>query len=62
MNLSARGDPTKVDMMVGDIYGNDSNALEKLGLPPQVVASSFGKLVAKSDPASGLKQDGDDYE
>ena len=62
MNLSARGDPTKVDMMVGDIYGNDSNALEKLGLPPQFVASSFGKLVAKSDPASGLKQDGDDYE
>ena len=43
--------------MVGDIYGKNSNALDKLGLTPDVVASSFGKLVAKQDPASGLTQE-----
>ncbi|CAJ1949795.1 unnamed protein product [Cylindrotheca closterium] len=57
MRLAEKGDPAKVDMMVGDIYGNDSSALEKLGLPSDIVASSFGKLVAKEDPASGLKQE-----
>ena len=43
--------------MVGDIYGKDSNALDKLGLTSDIVASSFGKLVAKQDPAAGLKQE-----
>lgn len=43
--------------MVGDIYGKNSNALDKLGLTPNIVASSFGKLVAKQDPASGLTQE-----
>eukprot|EP00980_Cylindrotheca_fusiformis_P007447 scaffold1537_cov108-Cylindrotheca_fusiformis.AAC.6 len=57
MRLAEKGDPSKVDMMVGDIYGKDSKALEKLGLPSDIVASSFGKLVAKDDPASGLKQE-----
>jgi type II pantothenate kinase len=57
MNLAERGDPSKVDMMVGDIYGENSDALEKLGLPSNLVASSFGKLVAKDDPAAGLKQE-----
>jgi type II pantothenate kinase len=57
MRMVANGDPTKVDMMVGDIYGDKSDALEKLGLPANLVASSFGKLVAKEDPASGLKQE-----
>ncbi|KAL3945665.1 MAG: hypothetical protein SGBAC_000233 [Bacillariaceae sp.] len=57
MRLAEKGDPAKVDMMVGDIYGKDSKALEKLGLPSDIVASSFGKLVAKEDPASGLKQE-----
>ena len=57
MNLAARGDTSKVDMLVGDIYGKESNTLEKLGLPAHVVASSFGKLVAKQDPASDLKQE-----
>jgi len=55
--LAERGDPSKVDMMVGDIYGNESDALEKLGLASDVVASSFGKLVSKRDPATGLKQE-----
>ena len=57
MTLAEKGDPTKVDMMVGDIYGNNPEALTKLGLPSNIVASSFGKLVAKPDPASGLKQE-----
>jgi len=57
MRLAEKGDPAKVDMMVGDIYGKDSKALEKLGLPSDIVASSFGKLVAKEDPASGVKQE-----
>jgi type II pantothenate kinase len=57
MRLAEKGDPAKVDMMVGDIYGQNSDALEKLGLPSNVVASSFGKLVAKEDPAAGLEQE-----
>mmetsp|Transcript_24391 Transcript_24391/g.34967 ORF Transcript_24391/g.34967 Transcript_24391/m.34967 type:complete len:699 (+) Transcript_24391:48-2144(+) len=58
LNLASRGDPTKVDMMVGDIYGkSDGDALLKLGLSSSTVASSFGKLVAKSDPAEGLKEE-----
>lgn len=57
MNLAAKGDPTKVDLLVGDIYGNNDEALEKLGLPADIVASSFGKLIAKQNPASDLKQE-----
>lgn len=57
MKLAENGDPSKVDMMVGDIYGHNSDALEKVGLPSNLVASSFGKLVAKEDPSSGLKQE-----
>lgn len=57
MKLAEKGDPTKVDMMVGDIYGEDSDALEKLGLAADIVASSFGKLVSKEDPAKGLTQE-----
>mmetsp|Transcript_48791 Transcript_48791/g.118065 ORF Transcript_48791/g.118065 Transcript_48791/m.118065 type:complete len:703 (+) Transcript_48791:811-2919(+) len=57
MKRAEMGDPCKVDMMVGDIYGRNSNALEKLGLPAHVVASSFGKLVAKEFPAEGLTQE-----
>jgi type II pantothenate kinase len=44
-------------MMVGDIYGKNSDALEKIGLPSNLVASSFGKLIAKHDPAAGIKQE-----
>eukprot|EP00934_Nitzschia_sp_Nitz4_P007475 Nitzschia sp. Nitz4//scaffold349_size16934//8509//11235//NITZ4_008848-RA/size16934-snap-gene-0.0-mRNA-1//1//CDS//3329548707//7465//frame0 len=57
LTLAEKGDPGKVDMMVGDIYGSNSDALEKLGLPSNIVASSFGKLVAKEDPAAGLEQE-----
>jgi len=57
IELAEKGDPSKVDMMVGDIYGSNSEALEKLGLREDLVASSFGKLVAKEDPAEGLKEE-----
>lgn len=57
MKLAEVGDPSKVDMMVGDIYGTNSDALEKLGLPANIVASSFGKLVAKEEPAKDLTQE-----
>lgn len=57
LKLAERGDSSKADMMVGDIYGTDSQALEKVGLPSNIVASSFGKLVAKKNPAAGLAQE-----
>ena len=57
LDLAMKGDPSKVDMMVGDIYGKDSNALEKIGLPSDIVASSFGKLVAKPNPSDGIKEE-----
>ena len=57
LNLARKGDPTKIDMMVGDIYGSENkDALEKLGLPANIVASSFGKLVAKNDPSAGIEE------
>ena len=40
---SARhGDSSKIDMSVGDIYGN--NAYEGVGLGKNMIASSFGRL------------------
>jgi len=57
LNLAMKGDPSKVDMMVGDIYGENSDALEKIGLPSDIVASSFGKLVTKQNPSEGIKEE-----
>lgn len=57
LDLATKGDPSKVDMMVGDIYGKNSKALEKVGLTSDVVASSFGKLVAKQNPSEGIKEE-----
>mmetsp|Transcript_12706 Transcript_12706/g.27045 ORF Transcript_12706/g.27045 Transcript_12706/m.27045 type:complete len:668 (+) Transcript_12706:37-2040(+) len=57
LDLAMKGDPSKVDMMVGDIYGKNSSALEKVGLPSDIVASSFGKLVAKQNPSEGIKEE-----
>ena len=57
LDLAMKGDPSKVDMMVGDIYGKNSDALEKIGLPSDIVASSFGKLVAKQNPSEGIKEE-----
>lgn len=57
LNLAMKGDPSKVDMLVGDIYGKNSDALDKIGLPSDIVASSFGKLVAKQNPSEGVKEE-----
>jgi len=38
------GDSNNVDMSVGDIYGG---SYDSLGLPSQMIASSFGKLKSK---------------
>lgn len=54
--LSERGDHSKVDMLVGDIYGGESGSggssgTEKLGLKANVIASSFGKVFRKGAKA-----------
>lgn len=41
LDLSMRGDNSKVDMLVGDIYGQDYG---KIGLKSSTIASSFGKV------------------
>ncbi|KDQ13999.1 hypothetical protein BOTBODRAFT_44913 [Botryobasidium botryosum FD-172 SS1] len=46
LKLSERGDNASVDMLVGDIYGQDYN---KLGLKSTMIASSFGKVFKKGN-------------
>ena len=41
--LSEKGDNSTVDMLVGDIYGQDY----KFGLKSTMIASSFGKVFSK---------------
>ncbi|KAK3939426.1 fumble-domain-containing protein [Diplogelasinospora grovesii] len=41
LEMSSRGDNSKVDMLVGDIYGTDYG---KIGLKSTTIASSFGKV------------------
>ncbi len=41
LDMAAKGDNTKVDMLVGDIYGTD---YAKIGLKSTTIASSFGKV------------------
>lgn len=41
LGMAERGDNTKVDMLVGDIYGTD---YAKIGLKSTTIASSFGKV------------------
>jgi type II pantothenate kinase len=42
--LSEQGDNSTVDMLVGDIYGQDYS---RLGLKSTMIASSFGKVFKK---------------
>lgn len=44
LSLSEKGDNATVDMLVGDIYGQDYG---KLGLKSTTIASSFGKVFKK---------------
>ena len=45
LELSSRGDNTRVDMLVGDIYGKDRD-YSAIGLAASTIASSFGKAAA----------------
>ncbi|KAF5392454.1 hypothetical protein D9757_002286 [Collybiopsis confluens] len=46
LKLSEKGDNATVDMLVGDIYGQDYS---KLGLKSTMIASSFGKVFKKGE-------------
>jgi type II pantothenate kinase len=43
LKMAERGDNTAVDMLVGDIYGQDMG-YEKIGLKSTTIASTFGKV------------------
>lgn len=49
--LSEKGDNSSVDMLVGDIYGQDYG---RLGLKSTTIASSFGKVFKKGGHKSNL--------
>ncbi|KAG8534229.1 uncharacterized protein KY384_001073 [Bacidia gigantensis] len=53
--LADKGDNTKVDMLVGDIYGSDYS---KIGLATNVIASSFGKVFRKKREGEKAAEDG----
>jgi len=55
LSNAAQGDNSKVDMLVGDIYGSDYN---KIGLKSSTIASSFGKVFKKKHQQS--YKNGDD--
>lgn len=55
LELSRKGDNTKVDMMVGDIYGGQ--AYESAGLSADTIASSFGKVVMKRDHLADYRKE-----
>ncbi|KAF8489751.1 type II pantothenate kinase [Gautieria morchelliformis] len=48
--LSEQGDNATVDMLVGDIYGQDYS---RLGLKSTMIASSFGKVFKKGEEDKG---------
>ncbi|GAA6064574.1 hypothetical protein JCM10212_006199 [Sporobolomyces blumeae] len=56
--LADKGDNSSVDMLVGDIYGQD---YQKIGLKSSTIASSFGKVFKNGD-GEGTLPDGDDGE
>ena len=54
IDIAEQGDSSEIDMLVRDIYGGGYDAMNLKG---SMVASSFGKLVMKEKPASGLKEE-----
>uniref|UniRef100_A0A336MQ19 pantothenate kinase n=1 Tax=Culicoides sonorensis TaxID=179676 RepID=A0A336MQ19_CULSO len=52
--LATKGDHTKVDKLVKDIYGGD---YERFGLPGELVAASFGQMNSKERRASVSRED-----
>jgi len=53
-SAAVRGDSSKIDMSVGDIYGGDYKGIN---LPNNMVASSFGKLKDIEDTESQINKD-----
>jgi len=54
MEMCTRGDRTRVDKLVKDIYGGD---YEKFQLKGSVVAASFGKLASMKNPKGCQEED-----
>ena len=50
LELAEKGDHRNVDMLVGDIYGG---AYSQLGLPADLIASSFGKAARSARDKQG---------
>jgi len=48
--LGVIGCAENVDLLVGDIYGDDVDAYKALGLSPDITASSFGKAATVENP------------
>ncbi|KAI1499992.1 fumble-domain-containing protein [Biscogniauxia marginata] len=57
LDMAAQGDNTKVDMLVGDIYGTDYG---KIGLKSTTIASSFGKVFRMKREAESYAEDNGD--
>lgn len=54
LGMAERGDNSKVDMLVGDIYGTDYG---KIGLKSTTIASSFGKVFRMKKEAEQEAED-----
>jgi type II pantothenate kinase len=54
LDQAGEGDNTKVDMLVGDIYGTDYG---KIGLKSTTIASSFGKVFRMKREAEAAAED-----
>lgn len=50
LELAEKGDHRNADILVRDIYGGDYKVL---GLPGDLIASSFGKVCAKRNSSHG---------
>ncbi|KAH7658749.1 type II pantothenate kinase protein [Dioscorea alata] len=53
LELSQQGDSSKVDMLVGDIYGGMDYS--KIGLSASTIASSFGKAISETKELSDYR-------
>ncbi|XP_057714831.1 pantothenate kinase 2, mitochondrial [Corythoichthys intestinalis] len=54
LEMASRGESTRADKLVRDIYGGD---YERFGLPGWAVASSFGNMVSKEKREAVSKED-----
>uniref|UniRef100_UPI00398F0EA5 pantothenate kinase 3-like n=1 Tax=Pristiophorus japonicus TaxID=55135 RepID=UPI00398F0EA5 len=54
LEMASRGESTKVDKLVRDIYGGD---YDRFGLPGWAVASSFGNMMSKEKREAVNKED-----